>query len=360
MGDSKIPRGAGAVSVTTRLRADVAALCSPACAGRAPGSAEGARARAFIREGFAKAGLPTSEQPVPGCGGANVIARVAGRGPRTVLVGAHYDHLGRAPNGVPYWGADDNAAAVALLLELARTLAPRQGDLEGSVLLVAFDGEEPPHFLTSGMGSMELVAHPPVPLADLDLMVALDLVGHAVGPPQAPPAVRESLFLLGAEKSRGTAEMAREAARDVAGLTVRPLGIDVLPPLSDYEPFRRASVPFLFLTAGRYRHYHEVTDTPDRLDHRKIAAIHDLVLGLIEGALGRSARPRYDERSRDDTGTVRTLAGLARDLAGVLPAEAAAEALEAIQRRLDRDPLPSLRDWSTLLQILARLEQGLA
>jgi hypothetical protein len=57
-----------------RLRRFVDLLCSDECAGRAAGSPGGARARAIIREGFAAAGLAPTEQPVPGCGGANVIA----------------------------------------------------------------------------------------------------------------------------------------------------------------------------------------------------------------------------------------------------------------------------------------------
>src|SRR5437773_8957864 len=96
-----------------RLRRWVEALCGPACSGRRAGSVEGARARFVIQEGFAGAGLAASEQPVPGCGGANVLA-VAGSGPAAVVVGAHHDHLGRG-----YPGADDNAAGVAVLLELA-------------------------------------------------------------------------------------------------------------------------------------------------------------------------------------------------------------------------------------------------
>ncbi|HYH95034.1 M28 family peptidase, partial [Hyalangium sp.] len=72
-------------------------------------------------EAFREAGLEPVEQPVPGCDGANILAPLRGEQDRWVLVGAHYDHLGHV-GGHTYHGADDNAAAVAILLEVARAL----------------------------------------------------------------------------------------------------------------------------------------------------------------------------------------------------------------------------------------------
>ena len=97
-------------------------LCSDACAGREAGSPEGARARDYIVGELRSLGLESTLQPVPGCRGTNAIARVNPGLGRAVLVGAHYDHLGRERGGEAYWGADDNAAAVGLLIEVARSL----------------------------------------------------------------------------------------------------------------------------------------------------------------------------------------------------------------------------------------------
>ena len=82
-----------------------------------------------------------------------------------------------------------------------------------------------------------------MPLAEIDLMVAMDLVGHAVGPPGLPDAVRTTLFALGAERSEGTGALVESVA--VPGLVVRRADADVIPPLSDHWPFWRASVPFM-------------------------------------------------------------------------------------------------------------------
>jgi hypothetical protein len=342
-----------------RLRRSVEALCAPECAGRAAGSPEGARAREWIAAEFAAVGLTPSLQRVPGCRGANVIAARPGRSDdaRWLLVGAHYDHLGRVGDDV-YWGADDNAAAVALLLELARAL---DASLSRGVLLVAFDGEEPPHFLTPAMGSMELAARPPVPLERIDLAITLDLVGHALGPPSAPPSVRDTLIVMGAEKSEGTRELVDGAARGDGLPVVRRLGIDLIPALSDYEPFRRARVPFLFLTCGRWPHYHQPTDTPDRLDYHKLARVARFVEGLVRAAAARSgARPAFHGDARDHASTLATLGALARELAALRPgARSLAAALDEIAGRIAPDGNLSLADWSTVLQITAVLEQGL-
>ena len=70
---------------------------------------------------------------------------------RWVLVAAHYDHLGRA-GGHTYRGADDNAAAVAILVDVANSIARTRPQGRG-ILFAAFDAEEPPYFLSDSMGS---------------------------------------------------------------------------------------------------------------------------------------------------------------------------------------------------------------
>ena len=107
-----------------------------------------------------------------------------------MLVGAHYDHLGKHGSDT-FYGADDNAAAVAILVEVGRALATRPPEGR-SVLLAAFDCEEPPHFCSEAMGSAHFVAHPTIPLQEIDLMVCMDLVGHAVGSERAPAEVRQT------------------------------------------------------------------------------------------------------------------------------------------------------------------------
>jgi hypothetical protein len=300
------------------MRTLVDALCSPPCAGRRPGTPEGLRARAEVVGALRAAGLDPSEQEVPGCHGANVLAAVPGDVDRWVLVGAHFDHLGKAGNDV-FWGADDNAAAVAILVEVARGLARRRPGGRG-VILAAFDGEEMPYFLTGGMGSEHFANHPTVPLDRIDLMVAMDLVGHALGGGRAPGDVGQTLFALGAERSAGTLAHVERLARAEAGVVVRPADAEIIPPLSDYAGFWSRRRPFLFLTAGRWRHYHTPTDTPEKLDYPKMAATARWLERFVRETCARPEGPiAFDDGGPREAVTLRSLIDLTTSLSAISP-----------------------------------------
>lgn len=344
-----------------RLRALVADLCAPACAGRAPGTPEGRAARARIAQAFGEAGLRVREQSVPGSGGANLIATVGGgRAERALLVGAHYDHLGRGPGPAVYWGADDNAAAVAIVVELARALvaAPPDGH---DVILCAFDSEEPPYFLSEAMGSEYFARNPTVPLDRIDLMVALDLVGHALGEPGLPKAVRDTVFVLGAEASEGTSALV-DGLAPIEGVIPRRAGCRVIPPLSDYAAFQERGVPFLFVTGGRWRHYHQTTDTPDRLDYGKMAATAKWLEALVRAAASRPGPVRFLPEAADDASTVEALRELVAAVGADWPGgrrllarlDALVQAAAASEGRLPMGP------FAELLMLVATVEGALA
>ena len=308
-----------------RIRRTVETLCSQACAGRSPGSSGSEAARTFLRKTLEAVGLRPHEQPVPVSDGTNLLVKLPGRSDRWVLAGAHYDHLGRVGSGT-FHGADDNAAAVAVLLELARALASRPADGRG-VLLAFFDAEEPPHFLGAGMGSEHWARHPDVPLETLDLMVCMDLVGHALGPEGAPRDVRQLLFALGAERSQGTAALVDRLRAAEPGVTVHRVDAQVIPPMSDYEAFWRRQVPFVFLTCGRWRHYHTPEDTPEKLDYPKVAATARWLERLVREACARpEPRVRYTD-ARDDRATLESVLAMTGPLAALSPQARQAEAL---------------------------------
>jgi Zn-dependent M28 family amino/carboxypeptidase len=341
------------------MRALVEALCSDRCAGRAPGTPGGLAARALVEEAFAAAGYRTERQAVPG-GAANVLARLPGDVDRWVVVGAHYDHLGTMGRDV-YRGADDNAAAVAILVEVARALRELPPSGRG-VLFAAFDAEEPPSFLGPTMGSQYFVDHPPVPVDSIDMMVCMDLVGHALGPDAFPAEVRQTLFALGAERSVGTGEHVDGLARAVPGLVVRRVDGESVPPLSDYDAFWKRSVPFVFLSGGRSRVYHTPDDTPDRLDYDKMAATAAWLTRFTHETCARpepriEARPRF----RDDASTLRTVADLTRPLEAAIPrARAMRVTAESLLPRCSSEGLLPVRDRPELQGLLAVIEGGLA
>jgi Zn-dependent M28 family amino/carboxypeptidase len=313
-----------------------------------------------VVEAFREAGFEPMEQPVPGCSGANVLASLPGEQERWLLVAAHYDHLGRY-GGRTFYGADDNAAAVAILLEVARALrrSPPKGR---GVLFAAFDGEEPPHFLSEGMGSEYFARHPTVPLDTIDLMVCMDLVGHTVGPEGAPEEVGQSVFALGAERSEGTGALVDRLARAERGAIIRRLDAETVPPLSDYWGFWRRQVPFLFLTNGRWRHYHTPEDTPEKLDYPKIDATARWLERLTREACARpEQKVRFLEQARDDASTLRSFIEITSALERLSPmASAARAAAEKLLHRCDSTGRLAEAERSSLQMLVSRLENSLA
>jgi hypothetical protein len=306
----------------SKFRSLVEFLCSPECGGRRTSTKESEAARGRISDEFRAIGLEPAgingfEQLVPWAQGANVLARLPGRGlhrDRAVLVAAHYDHLGWADKTRAYWGADDNAAGVAIMIDCAHALYQRPGGLDRQVIFAAFDAEEMPHFMTESMGSMYFTHRPTVPLENIDLMICMDLVGHALGPRDLSPAVRETLLVLGGEKSIGTSERLDAIGPWVQGVRPRQMSIELVPPLSDYHPFEQREVPFLFLTCGRWEHYHQVTDTPEKLDEAKCLATADYLALVVEDFANAPAPVLYDRTGSGDRATISSLHALAAGL----------------------------------------------
>ena len=279
-----------------RLRGHVEILASPKLEGRKPGTPGHREAANYIVEQFQKLGLA----PLPSVGGFgqqvteklgdNLIAmrpaaspQSAQVPPRWLLIGAHYDHLGGT-----YLGADDNASAVAILLETARALRPLP---HHPILFVAFNMEEQPYIRTLLMGSQHFVDHLPSEVgspSNFHTVIIMDLMG---GVHWAP--LRNVVFATGAEQSPGLYRRVKKAspvAEATAPLTILPLGMHLVEQIplmgqvsfSDYDAFRNESVPFLFLSAGRTPRYHEPSDLPDTLHYERMAATVQWLASLIQ------------------------------------------------------------------------------
>lgn len=313
------------------MRALVEKLCSADCAGRRAGTEGGLRARALVVEALRERGLDPFEQRIGSSKGANVLATLPGDVDRWVLVAAHYDHLGR--DGARFYpGADDNAAAVAILTEVAGALATKRADGRG-VVIAAFDAEEPPYFLTGEMGSAHFARHAREAVGfdvdRIDTMVCMDLVGHALGPDGVPlpPDVSSSLFALGAERSAGTSAIVDAIARAEDGVVVRRADAEIIPPLSDYDAFWRREVPFLFLTSGRSARYHTPEDTPEHVDWKKVGATARWLERFVRASCARSdEKVAFLANARDDASSLRSFAELVAPLAAFSDQARAGEA----------------------------------
>ena len=190
----------------------------------------------------------------------NLLGVLPGEDPSLppVLLGAHYD----AVEGTP--GADDNAAAVAVLLEVAEILG--QERLPRSVLLAFYDAEEPPNFLSPSMGSIRCFEDQL--LGPVHAAVIMDLVGHDV----PIPGLGDLLFVVGLESNEGLGEVIQSCPVDPE-IRIVPTLNRYVGDLSDHHVFRQNEVPYLFLSCATWQHYHQPTDTPDKLNYKKAEAI---------------------------------------------------------------------------------------
>jgi hypothetical protein len=265
----------------------------------------------------------------------NVVGRIpaapeAGKKlPGTIVIGAHYDHLGfggrhsLAPGDTnPHVGADDNASGTAAILEIARALmAPEvRRTLRRDIVVVAFSGEESgllgsAHFVHAGEKKTPGALAP----KDVFAMVNLDMVGR----------MRENkLAVLGAETAREWNELvtpACQAARIQCGIA----GDGGYGP-SDQMSFYVAGAPVLHLFTGSHIDYHKPSDTTAKINAWGAAQIADFVARLTSSlavrekpltyvADARGAAPRGDLRSFNASlGTIPDYAGPGPGKAGVL------------------------------------------
>ena len=256
----------------------------------------------------------------------NVVGRLDPVAPpsddRVIVVGAHYDHLGRGAHGsrAPgsteiHNGADDNASGVAALLEIGRTLAARKTELRRPIVFAAFAGEE-----TGLLGSNRFVRQPPAGFDPkrVEAMINLDMIGRLRN---------ESLVV-------GGVDTAEEWAADLAA-ACGALKLDCQPSPnsngpSDHTSFAVIGVPVLFLFTGSHDEYHMPSDDAALLNATGGAKVAALAADLAFRAANRekpltSARrpspelPRGDMRSFGASlGTVPDYGGPGEGKSGVL------------------------------------------
>jgi hypothetical protein len=320
-----------------RLRAHVEFLAGQDLHGRKPGTEGNRKASDYIAERFREIGL----EPLPSLGGyrqplaGNLGDNLVGVRPASgrpgaapwILLAAHFDHLGGT-----YLGADDNASAVAILIETARNLPSLA---HHHLLCVAFNAEEPPYIRTPLMGSQQFVDRLPKEIAGtsrFQAVLVMDLMGGVHWRP-----IRDTLFAAGAESSPGLYRRLKEGRSfevrrsklepqtsnlEPRNLTVLPLGLHLIEEIplmgqvsfSDYDAFRNAGVPFLFLSAGRTPRYHQPSDVPDTLHYERMAATVNWLHTLLQAMDADQEAYRFENgrvELADEVATLRPLAKLA-------------------------------------------------
>ena len=198
-----------------------------------------------------------------------------------IVIGAHYD----AVDGTP--GADDNASGTAALLELARRLAgstPRR-----SVRFVAFTLEEPPHFWAESMGSLVYARAARARGDAIIAMLSLESLGYfsdSAGSQRYPPVlgwfypkVGDFVAVVGNVQSRALVhDVVGHLRTQSAVRTVGTATLNAFPGVgwSDHWSFWQVGYPAVMLSGTatfRNPHYHERSDTPEKLDYVRLAHV---------------------------------------------------------------------------------------
>jgi len=280
---SSIPAPASA------LGADIAVLASPALDGREAGSPGADSAAAFLAQLYERLGLRPAFRlrcsSTPTCpesyfqpfdvqrGGAqNVAAVVDGADSvvraQYVVLGAHYDHLGRSPTFaldrdrgfVIRPGADDNASGAAALLELARRF--RERPPRRSLLFVNFDAEE-----LGLLGSREFLINPPISPQAMTFMLNLDMVGRLN---------KNRLFIEGV-RDRTTRALIDSA---VIAVGIRPEYIADAG-RSDHATFLLDGLDAVGLSTGYHSDYHTAADIAAHLNLVGLERVVDVAEAIV-------------------------------------------------------------------------------
>ncbi len=293
----------GKEEVATTMQDDVAFLASDDLTGRETGTAGEIKAAQYIAKRFETLGLtpkgsadgytqtfsfsPTKDPHsdpdfqdgndkgdarVEGelITGTNVIGYWDNKAATTVVIGAHYDHLGMGGEGSLYRegeaihnGADDNASGVAIMLQLAKDLQDPQY-AGNNYLFIGFSGEE-----MGLLGSNYYTKNPTIDLSTVNYMINMDMVGrlnsekalavHGLG---TSPIWNQTVF----------------AANEDFTLAEHQSGVGP----SDHTSFYLNDIPVVHFFTGQHDDYHKPGDDAEKLNYEGMQAIKTYIQAIIK------------------------------------------------------------------------------
>lgn len=224
----------------------------------------------------------------------NVIGVLEGSGPlakETVVIGAHYDHLGYGGRGSGsldagsksiHFGADDNGSGTTALIELARRFGAEKNRQGRRLVFIAFSGEE-----LNLLGSKYYVEHPLFPLDSTVAMINMDMVGRLV-PDATTGKGKLEVGGTGSAKEFDALIDKLNAKHDFA---IKKNKSGVGP--SDHTSFYLKGVPVYFLFTGLHKQYHRPADTVDLINFAGMKKITDLSEDMARVLATEPTRPEY-------------------------------------------------------------------
>jgi Zn-dependent M28 family amino/carboxypeptidase len=225
----------------------------------------------------------------------NVVGVLEGLGPlanETVIIGAHYDHLGYgnlfslAPQSQQgkaiHQGADDNGSGSAMLMELARRFAQNPNRLGRRLVFIAFSGEE------SGLlGSEHYCKQPLFPLENTVAMVNMDMVGRL----RADDTTHQDKLIVYGTGTAKTFDKLIDSLNAKFGFQIKKVASGMGP--SDQQSFYVKKIPVFFFFTGEHKDYHRPSDTADKINLAGMTKVADLVENLVYYLQSVSERPQF-------------------------------------------------------------------
>lgn len=275
---------------STRILKDIRRLADDKYSGRGAGTSGEQKAADYIASRFKKLRLTPKgddrsylqkfafKKGAHGEGdevqSANVVAFLDNQAPTTVVIGAHYDHLGTDGQGSSldpnpankiHNGADDNASGVAGVLELARYFSTNTKTEKNNFLFICFAGEE-----LGLLGSKHFVEHPSIDLSSVTYMINMDMVGRL-------DRSTKSLMINGTGTSPVWEQLLRSLSTNA--LTIKTDSSGVGP--SDHTSFYLKDVPVLHFFTGSHTDYHKPSDDWEKINAGGEAEVLNLIVRIV-------------------------------------------------------------------------------
>lgn len=311
------------------LRRDITMLASDEMKGRGTGTAEEFRAAQYIADQFKEAGLTPKgdngmwfhhfgfqkssdphggmvDKNAPQVYSQNVVAWLDNGAANTIVIGAHYDHLGLGmdhnsldanPEGKIHNGADDNASGTAGVLELARYFAQNGVTEKHNFLFICFSGEE-----LGLIGSKKFTDYPTIDLSSVSFMLNMDMIGRLN---------EEKRLVVGGV---GTAPdfVPTMNSLNNNGISFKLDSAGIGP--SDHTSFYLKNIPVLFFFTGQHSDYHKPSDDTEKVNFSGEAQVIGLAVKVID-ALDSKPKLSFQETkaNKEDTPRFKVTLGIMPD-----------------------------------------------
>ncbi len=201
--------------------------------------------------------------------GVNVVAFLDNNAQNTIIIGAHFDHLGhgiegtlhRGEDNAIHNGADDNASGVAMMIHLAERLKGK--NTNNNYLFISFSGEE-----MGLLGSNYFAKNATIDLKKVNYMINMDMVGRL--------KKDSTLAVYGVGTSPLFSQVVNATNKDFK-IIEKESGVGP----SDHTSFYLADLPVLHFFTGQHEDYHKPTDDAEKLNYKGMEKVADYILAII-------------------------------------------------------------------------------